>query len=158
MTRDKPQIQTLSFYLISILIFVGITFFLIPSEMLVRFWAMDLPPLSGELKFAYHLLIFLLCIQAYWERKPCGDSPLQVPLMYQHSNPLVFTPQGIMKHLGQVHWANYTVLKLLRDLLVVSWFCAAIGFGGRISSILTGILWFLLHGYCVGMKGVNHRW
>eukprot|EP01091_Cochliopodium_minus_P015848 TRINITY_DN5745_c0_g1_i1.p2 TRINITY_DN5745_c0_g1~~TRINITY_DN5745_c0_g1_i1.p2 ORF type:complete len:463 (+),score=96.39 TRINITY_DN5745_c0_g1_i1:1862-3250(+) len=78
--------------------------------------------------------------------------------MYQHSNPLVFSPQGLMKHLGMVHWVNYNLLTLLRNMLMVSWFCAAIGFGGRVSAIITGVMWFILHGYCVGMKGVNHRW
>lgn len=157
MVREKPIVQTFSFYFASLLILLAISFIL-PSNMLVNFWARDLPPLTGGLKFLYHLLIFLLCIHAYWERKPAGDSPLQAPLMYKHSNPLVFCPQGLMKYLGMAHWVNYNILNILRNMLVIAWFCTAIGFGGRISAITTGILWIVLHGYCVGMKGVNHRW
>ena len=138
--REKPNVQTFTFYFISIVVFFIISF-LIPSDILVNFWARDLPPLSGELKFVYNFLIFLLCLHALWERKPAGDSPLQAHMMYLHSNPLLYCPQGLMKYLFITRWVSYNSLSFLRNLLCITWFCSSIGFGGRISAFLTGFLW-----------------
>ena len=80
--------------------------------------------------------------------------------MLGHTPDELFMPSGLMSWWPDQHavqWASIFVSQT-RELLVVLWFFAAIGFGGRWSLLLAGLLFFVHYGLFKAASGTTHTW
>ncbi len=118
-----------------------------------EFWLDDLPPMHGMLRILAYGGLLLLMFP--WQR--LGGSPLQAPETWRWTAREFYVPVGFQRELGRF-WHSYERLRLLRTVVVVSWICCILGFGGQLPAVITGVGVLLLNGVAQGAIGRCHRW
>ncbi len=118
-----------------------------------RWWARDYPPLDGRLRAVTLLLLLAMGLNGLIRRSinaafSCPDG--------------LFEPAGIMQWVaaaGGTRSGLATALSLLEWPLTAVWFCAALGLGGRLPLMMTGlgVAFFVACSKCCAAP-VNHTW
>jgi hypothetical protein len=138
------------------LLATGMLWLLAPSAWKIattKFWLGDLPPMHGVLR----ILVYggLLLLMFPWQK--LGGSPLQAPETWRWTAREFYTPIGLNRQIG-TRWHTYERLRLLRAVVMVSWVCCILGFGGPLPPVLTGVGVLVLNGVAQGAIGTCHRW
>jgi hypothetical protein len=118
-----------------------------------QWWARDNPPLDGRLRAATYLLLLVLGYNGLIRRAIAAASDCPDGL---------FEPAGIMQWVvaaGATRAGLAATLHLLEWPLVAAWICAAVGLGGRLPPMLTGlgVAVFVACSKCCAAP-VNHTW
>jgi hypothetical protein len=122
-------------------------------DRMFRWWARDYPPLDGRLRAVTCLLLLALA----WNGLIRGS------IRAAHSCPDgLFEPAGIMQWItaaGATRDGLAATLSLLEWPLLLAWSCAALGLGGRLAPITTGVgaVFFVACSKSCAAP-VNHTW
>lgn len=117
----------------------------------VNWWLYSFPPLHGALRFfIYGTLLLSALFQS-------NKSPIRGFQYYEATDPRLFRSYGLVKLLHIPHIAP-EYLRIIIAIVIIAWFCAAIGLFTRLSMIVTAIGVFFLHGMFLGSNAFNHNW
>jgi len=117
-----------------------------------RWWACDFNPIDGRLRFAVYGLLLLVGYRGLLDRalSRVGSCPEEM-----------FQPPGIMRaaaHLGLEQLQLYKLLLLIKIPLVICWIFSALGLGGRLPLLMTGLGVSLYWGCLQSAVGTGHAW
>ena len=115
-----------------------------------RWWFDDLPPLSGPLRYAFYLGLFVFALRD-------GKSPLRGVIRYAAIDPIWYETHGLMSSLG-VGRLPVAVLWVLTAALAIAWTAAAFGLKTRVAIVTGAIVSFLLHGLLLDTNAYNRGW
>lgn len=116
-----------------------------------NWWLYSFPPLHGALRFfVYAALLLSALFQS-------NKSPIRGFWYYEATDPELFKTYGLVKLL-HLPYLEPEYIRILIMLVIIAWFCAAIGLFTRISAIITAIGVFFLHGFFLGSNAFNHAW
>lgn len=116
-----------------------------------NWWLYSFPPLHGALRFfVYATLLLSALFQS-------NKSPIRGFWYYEATAPELFKTYGLIKLL-HLPYLELEYIRILIMLVIIAWFCAAIGLFTRISAIITAIGVFFLHGFFLGSNAFNHAW
>lgn len=113
-----------------------------------RWWLDDLPPLDGRLRFLFYAAMFWLAVINL-------KSPLAGTEFYAQTDPRMFRPYGLLEWLG-VEYLSVDTVKNIVNVVAIAWVAAAIGFGGRISTLICALGALFLQGMFLGSNALNH--
>ncbi len=111
-------------------------------------WLNDMPPISGILRFVLYGGLLVLCLVD-------SPSPLGAPKIMAGTEPLFYTPTGLVRLL-RLRWVSPAVLTVIVRITVVVWVAAALGFLQPVTGILTCLGFAFLHSTNAGALGANH--
>lgn len=117
----------------------------------INWWLYSYPPLHGLLRF---LVYFSLLLSAVLQS---NKSPMRGIWYYETTDPALFKTYGLMKLL-QIPYIAPEYLRMMIMVVIVAWFCAAIGLFTRLASIITAVGVFFLHGMFFNSNAFNHNW
>ena len=116
-----------------------------------NWWLNSFPPLHGALRFfVYTTLLLSALLQS-------NKSPIRGIWYYETTDPELFRSYGLMKLLN-IPYIAPEYLRIIIMIMIVAWFCAAIGLFTRVSSIITAIAVCFLHGIFLNSNAFNHAW
>ena len=116
-----------------------------------NWWLYSFPPLHGALRF---FLYATLLLSALFQS---NKSPIRGFWYYEATEPKLFRTYGVVKLL-HIPYLEPVYIRILIILVIGAWFCAAIGLFTRISTVITAIGVFSLHGIFLGSNAFNHAW
>ena len=116
-----------------------------------NWWLNSFPPLHGALRFfVYTALLLSALFQS-------NKSPIRGIWYYETTDPQLFRSYGLIKLLN-IPYIAPEYIRIVIMILIVAWFCAAIGLFTRVSSIITAIALSFIHGIFLGSNAFNHAW
>jgi hypothetical protein len=116
-----------------------------------NWWLYSFPPLHGALRF---FLYATLLLSALFQS---NKSPIRGFWYYEATDPKLFRTYGLVKLL-HIPYLEPVYIRIVIILVICAWFCAAIGLFTRISTVVTAIGVFFLHGIFLGSNAFNHAW
>ena len=122
-----------------------------PKSRYVNWWLYSLPPLHGALRF---LVYGTLLLSALFQS---NKSPIRGFQYYEATDPRLFRSYGLVKLL-YIPYIAPEYLQIAIAIVILAWFCAAIGLFTRLSMIVTAVGVFFLHGMFLGSNAFNHNW
>lgn len=117
----------------------------------INWWLYSYPPLHGLLRFFVYISLLL---SAMWQS---NKSPIRGIWYYETTDPALFKTYGLMKLL-QIPYIAPEYLRMIIVIVIIAWFCAAIGLFTRLASVITAVGVFFLHGMFFNSNVFNHNW
>ncbi|MEL7420632.1 MAG: hypothetical protein AAGK10_18980 [Cyanobacteria bacterium J06555_3] len=117
----------------------------------LNWWLYSYPPLSGWLRFFVYMALLLSAVLQ------SNKSPVRGIWYYETTDPALFKTYGLVKLL-QIPYIAPEHLRIVIMVVIVAWFCAAIGLFSRWASIITAVGVFFLHGIFFNSNAFNHNW
>ena len=119
-------------------------------ERYTSWWFDRYPPVHGLLRFLFYGGLFYLA----WQHQ---KSPLRGIELYVQTDPGTYRTYGLMHWLGVPYLPEETV-RIIIQVVIFSWICAAIGLFTRLSTTVVGVGALFLHGIFLSTSAFNHTW